>query len=130
VRNLGTPNNNDIHIRNLIETEYFRGPRVLTSGVGISITGGHGWQVNEECDTPEEALKAGSKQIRLKTDVIKMFATGGMGTKGSIPNAPQLSEEQMRVVCEEAERVGVITAAYCTGLEGTKKCHSCRCSFY
>jgi len=120
VRNLGTQNNNDIHVKKLIESGYFTAPRVLASGIGISITGGHGWQINQECDTPEESLRAARKQIRSNADVIKMFATGGMGTKGSIPNAPQLTEEQMRVVCEEAERVSLITAAHCTGLEGAQ----------
>jgi imidazolonepropionase-like amidohydrolase len=58
--------------------------------------------------------------IKKGVDVIKLIATGGMATQGSIPNAPQLTEEQMRVACAEAERVGIITGAHCTGLEGAQ----------
>ena len=120
VRNLGTRNNCDIHVRNLINSGFLKLPRMLASGCGISITDGHVWRMNHECDTPEEALKAAREQIKIGADVIKMFATGGMGTKGSIPNATQLTETQMRVVCEEAERSNRLTAAHCTGLEGAK----------
>lgn len=52
---------------------------------------------------------------------MKMFATGGMATKGSIPNAPQMSEEQMRAVCREADRTGLLTGAHCTGIEGAQR---------
>ncbi len=120
VRNLGTKNNCDIHVRNLINSGLLKLPRMLASGRGISITGGHGWRMNLECDTPEEALKAAREQIKMGADVIKMFATGGMGTKGSIPNATQLTETQMRIMCEEAERSSRLTAAHCTGIEGAK----------
>jgi transcriptional regulator with AAA-type ATPase domain len=41
-----------------------------------------------------------------------------MGTKGSVPNAPQLTEAQMRAAAEEAASVGKFTAAHCTGLAG------------
>lgn len=121
VRSMGTADDSDIKVRNLINSGYLKGCRILASGRGISITGGHGWRMNYECDTPAETRKAARKAIQAGADVLKMFATGGMGTKGSIPNVPQLSEEQMRVVCEEAERRGLLTAAHCTGLEGAKR---------
>ena len=120
VRNMSTKNNIDIQVRDMVTECNIKSPRLLASGKGISITGGHGWKFNVACDTPIEALKATRGQILLKADVIKLFATGGMGTKGSIPNCPQLTEEQMRVVCEEAEKVGVLTAAHCTGIEGAQ----------
>lgn len=120
LRNMSTKNNVDIQIRDLIEENGIKAPRLLACGKGLSITGGHGWKFNVQVDTPEEALKAARGQILLKSDHIKLFATGGMGTKGSIPNCPQLTEDQMRVVCEEANRVGVLTAAHCTGIEGAQ----------
>ena len=61
--------------------------------------------MNYECDTPDEAKKAARKAIYAGADVLKMFATGGMATKGSIPNAPQLSEEQMRAGVRSIEHV-------------------------
>lgn len=121
IRNMGTADDCDIKARNLMNAGYLKGPRLIASGRGISITGGHGWQMNYECDTPAQARKAARKAIHAGADILKMFATGGMGTKGSIPNAPQLSEEQMRVICEEAGRTGLLTGAHCTGMEGAKR---------
>lgn len=120
-RNCGTPDDVDLYIRNLIRQGAITGVRLLACGRGISITGGHGWRFSHECDTPEEARKAARVQLRQQADHVKVFATGGMGTKGSIPNAPQLTEAQMRVVAEEAAMVGAFTTAHCTGLEGAQR---------
>lgn len=49
------------------------------------------------------------------------MATGGMGTKNSIPNVPQLTEGQMRAASEAANEVGKFTRAHATGLEGAKR---------
>lgn len=121
VRSMSTKHDSDIKVRDMIDSGYLKGPRVIACGRGISITGGHGWQNNYECDTPDKVKKAARQIMRNGADFIKLFATGGMGTKGSVPNAPQLSEEQMRVATEEAENRGLFTAAHCTGIEGAKR---------
>ena len=121
VRSMGTKDDCDIMMRNLITSGYLTGPRIIASGQGMCITGGHGWPMNYECDTPDEAKKAARKAIYAGADILKMFATGGMATKGSIPNAPQMSEEQMRAVCREADRTGLLTGAHCTGIEGAQR---------
>ena len=121
VRSMGTKDDCDIKMRNLIASGYLTGPRIIASGQGMCITGGHGWPMNYECDTPDEAKKAARKAIYAGADILKMFATGGMATKGSIPNAPQMSEEQMRAVCREADRTGLLTGAHCTGIEGAQR---------
>lgn len=121
VRSMGTKDDCDIKMRNLITSGYLTGPRIIASGQGMCITGGHGWPMNYECDTPDEAKKAARKAIYAGADILKMFATGGMATKGSIPNAPQMSEEQMRAVCREADRTGLLTGAHCTGIEGAQR---------
>ena len=62
-----------------------------------------------ETDTVDETRKAARLQLREGADFVKLMATGGMGTKGSVPNAPQLTEAQMRAAAEEAgKRTGVI----------------------
>ena len=121
VRSMGTKDDCDIKMRNLIASGYLTGPRIIASGQGMCITGGHGWPMNYECDTPDEAKKAARKAIYAGADILKMFATGGMATKGSSPNAPQMSEEQMRAVCREADRTGLLTGAHCTGIEGAQR---------
>lgn len=48
-----------------------------------------------ETDTVDETRKAARLQLREGADFVKLMATGRMGTKGSVPNAPQLTEAQM-----------------------------------
>lgn len=120
VCNCATGSNADIYVRNLIKAGVLTGARVVACGQSICITGGHAWPDGLECDTPDEVRKAARLQLRRGVDLVKLLATGGMGTKGSIPNAPQLSEEQMRVAVQEAERFNAITRAHATGLEGAQ----------
>lgn len=121
IRSCGNGHDADIEVRNLINKGFIKGARILASGKAICITGGHGWPMSFECDTEAEVLKATRTQLKKGADVIKLIATGGMGTKGSAPNASQLTEGQMRVAVEEAETLNVLTAAHCTGLEGAQR---------
>lgn len=120
VCNCATASDADIHVRDLIRERAIPGCRIIACGKGISITGGHGWPMNHQCDDEVSALTAARTQVREGADLIKFFATGGMATKGSVPNAPQLTESQMRVCVEYAETVGALTRAHATGLEGAK----------
>ncbi len=120
VRNMGTKYDADIYLRNLIRAKLAVGPRIVASGRVIAITGGHGYAMAAECDSTDEALKAAREQIKKGADVIKMMATGGVLTPGSVPGAQQLSYEQMKAVADEAKKTGRITGAHCIGYEGTK----------
>ena len=121
VRNCGTGKNGDLAVRNAIREQKIPGVRIVGCGRVLSITGGHGWPMAIECDSVDEIRKAARLQLREGADFVKLMATGGMGTKGSVPNAPQLTEEQMRTAVEEAALVGKFTAAHCTGLEGAQR---------
>ena len=118
VRNCGTGGNADLFVRDMIRSGEIDGGRIVGCGKGICITGGHGWSMGIETDTVDETRKAARLQLREGADFVKLMATGGMGTKGSVPNAPQLTEAQMRAAVEEAASVGKFTAAHCTGLAG------------
>lgn len=120
LRNCGTMQNVDILVRNLVRRQVISGARVIACGRPISITGGHAWAMAHQCDTPAEVQKAARVQIREGADMIKLFSTGGVMTPGSVPNAPQLTEEQMRAAVKEAEALGLLSAAHATGLAGAK----------
>jgi len=121
VRSCVTGSQADILVRDMIAAGKMAGVRIVASGRGICITGGHCWMHSHECDTPDEVRKAARTLIRSGADQIKLLATGGMMTKGSKPGVAQLTEEQMRAAVEEAENVGCITSAHCTNLEGAKR---------
>ncbi len=83
IRNMGTRYDSDIWIRDMINSGYIKGPRILASGTVVTITGGHCHFMGTECDTVGEALKAARGQMKKGADVIKLFATGGIVTRGS-----------------------------------------------
>lgn len=119
--NCGTGADGDIIVRDMICQGTIPGARIVACGRGISITGGHGWPMNHQCDDETEALRAARVQLRQGAGLVKLFATGGMATKGSVPNAPQLTEGQMAVAAEAARQVGALSRAHATGLEGAQR---------
>jgi imidazolonepropionase-like amidohydrolase len=120
VRNLGTRYNVDITYRDAVKDHVIQGPRVFAAGQPIVMTGGHGHVMAIEADGCEEVRKAARKQLKAGADLLKVMATGGVLTKGSEPGAAQLSEDEIRCACEEANNVSKTTAAHAIGREGIK----------
>jgi imidazolonepropionase-like amidohydrolase len=136
VRDVGSLPFLAVDLRNSINEGYIPGPRVVASGPGISITGGHGDLNNFSPQTrvsmfPEErnfGIADGVDQIRhavraqvkYGVDVIKILATGGVLSKGDSPGAPQFTFEELKAAAEEAHMAGRKIAAHAHGAQGIK----------
>ena len=136
VRDVGSLPFLAVDLRNAINEGYVPGPRIVASGPGISITGGHGDLNNYSPQTrvtmfPEErdyGIADGADQLRQTiraqakygVDVIKILATGGVLSKGDKPGAPQYTLEELRVAAETAHMTGRKIAAHAHGAEGIK----------
>lgn len=120
VRNLGTRYNVDIAYRNAVKDNIIKGPRVFAAGQPIVMTGGHGHIMAIEADGCDEVRKAARTQLKAGADLLKVMATGGVLTKGNEPGATQLSEDEIRCICEEAKHLSKTTAAHTIGREGIK----------
>jgi imidazolonepropionase-like amidohydrolase len=120
VRNLGTRYNVDISYRNAVSAGTINGPRVFAAGSPIVMTGGHGHVMAIEADGCDEVRKAARSQLKAGADLLKVMATGGVLTKGNEPGATQFSEEELRCICQEAEKLSKTTAAHTIGTEGIK----------
>ena len=120
LRCCGTANDEDITLRDMIENGLVSGPRIVASGMGITTTGGHGWNMCHQCDNADEIRKATRIQVRKGTNQIKIFASGGMATKATNPDNTQFSEEEMRIACQIAKAEGLISCAHATGLKAAK----------
>jgi imidazolonepropionase-like amidohydrolase len=93
------------------------GPRVFSCGVGIAMTGGHGYQNSVEADGPAEVRKAARQQLKLGADFIKVKASGGMVRLGEVVTAVELTVEEMRAAVDEAHRASKLTTAHAHGDE-------------
>ncbi len=136
VRDVGSPPFLAVDLRNSINEGFLPGPRVVASGPGISITGGHGDLNNYSPQTrvsmfPEErdyGIADGVDQVRhvvraqLKygVDVIKILASGGVLSKGDSPGAPQFTVEELKAAADEAHMAGRKIAAHAHGAQGIK----------
>jgi imidazolonepropionase-like amidohydrolase len=136
VRDVGSLPFLAVDLRNSINEGLVPGPRIVASGPGISITGGHGDLNNYSPQTrvsmfPEErnfGIADGVDQVRhvvraqvkYGVDVIKILATGGVLSKGDSPGAPQFTLEELRVAAEEAHMAGRKIAAHAHGTQGIK----------
>jgi imidazolonepropionase-like amidohydrolase len=136
VRDVGSGPFMAVDLRNSINEGFIVGPRVVASGPGISITGGHGdlnnyspetsvrlfpaerdYQIADGADQVRHVVRA---QVKYGVDVIKILATGGVLSKGDSPGAPQFTAEELKVAADEAHMAGRKIAAHAHGAEGIK----------
>ncbi|WP_406101845.1 amidohydrolase family protein [Streptomyces sp. NBC_01003] len=116
--------------RTAVETGRIVGPRIQTAVRVISHTGGHGDVrlpdgtdlsdgMSELADTADEARLAVRRVIREGADLVKVCATGGMGSPYDQPDDEGLTEEEIRSVVDEARRHGdKPVAAHAQGTAG------------
>jgi imidazolonepropionase-like amidohydrolase len=129
VRNVGAGDYVDVGLRNGINNGWIIGPRMLTAVHAISATGGHGdgdpippargfsqsGPIEGVCNGPSECRAAVRYQIKYGADVIKFMPSGGVLSLSDPVDAPELSQEEMNAIVEEAHHWGRKVAAHCHG---------------
>jgi imidazolonepropionase-like amidohydrolase len=132
IRVVGSPNYDDMALRQAITDGRVPGPRMENAGHAIGITGGH-------CDEnafrpglielgpkdgiangPDEVRAAVRYQVKSGADVIKVCATGGVLSEGDAVGATQYTYEEMKVLVDEATKLDRRVAAHAHGTEGIK----------
>jgi imidazolonepropionase-like amidohydrolase len=118
-------------LRDAINQGLIRGPRIVSAGNFISVTGGHG---DADVLAPDQALPrrpniantvdevsdAVRHDIKYGADWIKLMATGGVMDPFSDYNVEELSEAQMARAVEVAHRAGKHVMVHAEGTEGIK----------
>jgi imidazolonepropionase-like amidohydrolase len=120
VRDTGAPHFVDAAVKRAIRADLFPGPRVLSSGKMLTMTGGHGCLVGQEVDGPVEARKFARLNLKMGADNIKMVSSGGIMTPHSDPRAASLTIEELAAGFEEARRAGKLSACHAHSVEGVK----------
>jgi len=112
----------DFVLRDAINSGAYVGPRILTAGVGVASTGGHGYRGGAGCDGPYEFRKATRKQLWMGADLIKVMVTGGMGGRYETFTAPQTLEDEVAAAVEVAHNAGKHVAGHIASPEGAIMC--------
>ena len=123
VRSVGDPGFADVAVRDAINAGKSPGPRLVTSGTGITVPGGHGAGLFAQAvSTPDEARAVVRTCFAHGCDLVKLFITGGVfdaeieGEPGVLRMSPQIA----RAVCDEAHKLGLRTAAHIESAEGVR----------
>jgi imidazolonepropionase-like amidohydrolase len=136
VRDVGSADYLDVGLRNAIRNGKVPGPRMLVTVHALSATGGH-------CDFsqgfregifghesgPLEGVINGADQARYAVrldhkygaDIIKVCATGGVLSPTDDVDTPQLTQEELNAIVDEAHALRRKTAAHAHGAEGAKR---------
>jgi imidazolonepropionase-like amidohydrolase len=136
VRDVGSHDYIDVGLRNAIRAGKVPGPRMLVSVHAIGSTGGH-------CDDsagfragllphetgPTQGVINGADQARYAVrlahkygaDVIKTCASGGVLSLTDDVDTPQLTQEELNAIVDEAHALRLKIATHCHGAEAAKR---------
>lgn len=131
VRDVG---GNGLQLSRAIDEGSVPGPTIHGAGSILSTTGGHtdvhslplDWVhqiegvrgIGAVCDGVPEVLRAVRTNLRANAKLIKVCASGGVGSEVDHPMHQQFSDEELRAAVGEAARAERIVAAHCHGKAG------------
>jgi imidazolonepropionase-like amidohydrolase len=135
-RDLGSFDFIDVGLRNAIAAGKIVGPRMLVTVHALGSTGGHcdsqggfrfglfGRESAPEdgvINSPDEARRAVRFNVKYGADVIKTCATGGVLSLSDEIDTPQLTQEELNALVDEAHALRKKTAAHAHGATGAKR---------
>jgi imidazolonepropionase-like amidohydrolase len=136
VRDVGSSNFLDVGLRNAIRDGVVPGPRMLVTVHALGSTGGHcdhggGFRqglFGKESDPldgvingPDQARYAVRLDHKYGADMIKVCATGGVLSLTDDVDTPQLTQDELNAIVDEAHALRRKTAAHAHGNEGAKR---------
>ncbi len=136
VRDVGSLPFLAVDLRKNIDAGFIPGPRMVASGPGISITGGHGDLNNyspqttvtmfpekrnfQIADGEQQVQQTVREQVKYGVDVVKILASGGVLSKGDQPGAPQYTLAELKMAADTAHQAGRKIAAHAHGAQSIK----------
>ena len=135
VRDVGASDFMDVGLRNAIRAGIIPGPRMLACVNAIGATGGHcdntgyrygvfGKETGPEVGVingPDEARRAVRLDVKYGADIIKTCATGGVLSLADDVDTPQMTQEELNALVDEAHALRRKTAAHAHGATGAKR---------
>jgi imidazolonepropionase-like amidohydrolase len=128
IRDLGSNDYLDVGLRNAIDAGVVEGPHILAAVHAIGSRGSHADQdpyppdrikpssvIEGICNGADQCRAAVRWQIKYGADVIKFMASGGVLSLADPVDVPELSQEEMNAIVDEAHHWGRKAAAHCHG---------------
>jgi imidazolonepropionase-like amidohydrolase len=136
VRDVGSSDYLDVGLRNGIGNGDVPGPRMLVTVYALSATGGHcdhegGYReglfghesgpLEGVINGPDQARYAVRLDHKYGADMIKVCASGGVLSPTDDVDTPQLTQEELNAIVDEAHALRRKTAAHAHGAEAAKR---------
>lgn len=117
-REIGSRDYIDVYLRAAQAAGQIEGPRLLATGPGIAMTGGHGefWQPEATADGVDAIIRRVRELVHHKVDVIKVVSADGPETLAQWTTV-QSTAEELAAAFGEARRLGRRTATHAMGGE-------------
>lgn len=126
VRDVSTARNMDLGLRDLIAQGRAVGPRIFGAGNPICMAGRMIYrEMGHQVNGPDEARRAAREQLRAGADLLKLFASAGVGGghTGSLFHEAgweQLTLEEMQAAVFEFHKAGRHATAHAIGNRAIK----------
>jgi len=133
IRDCGAIDHIDIALKKAVETGLIPGPRFITCGPIISITGGHGdsWSLDypdldmphhagKMADGEDEVRKVVREEIKAGVDWVKLTHAGIASSEAGPIGATQFTIDEMKAACEVAHKAGKKVCIHCLSAEAVK----------
>jgi imidazolonepropionase-like amidohydrolase len=112
-RSTGESRGADFALRRAIERGEAVGPRIVTAGQSVRVSGGHGWKPGDEgLDSPDAFRRAVRREVFAGADWIKIAISGGIADSHGDIAASHMTREEVAAVTETAHRHGVKVTAH------------------
>ncbi|MGI9657439.1 MAG: amidohydrolase family protein [Gaiellaceae bacterium] len=117
-REIGSRDFIDVYLRAAQSRGQIEAPRILATGPGIAMTGGHGefWQPEATADGVDAIVRRVRELVHNKVDVIKVVSADGPETLAQWTTV-QSTPEELAAAFGEARRLGRRTATHAMGGE-------------
>lgn len=126
-----------LHLRDAVNENTITGPRIIASGLPLSMTFGHAdehympieyvdYRTSKKltpfmsliCDGEDECRKATRYAMREGADFIKVMATGGVLSQRDRPEHRQFTLNELKAIVDEAQAANRWVHAHAQGTEG------------
>jgi imidazolonepropionase-like amidohydrolase len=121
VRDCGDRGYVTLALRDAIASGLAIGPRILASGPPITTTAGHLHWCDGTADSIDEIKKRVRTLCTAGVDWVKVMASGGNMTAGSIPLEPQYSEAELTALVDDAHRLRHPVSAHSLNAESNRR---------
>lgn len=126
IRDAGDVGFLSVALRDAISMGIVEGPRIVASGQWLSTTGGHAdylplWlrrtdDTSNVVDGVDQVLAAVRRQIKMKTDWIKLYVTGGIMDP---EDKQEFTDEELKTAIDEAHGKEKYVMGHCMHARGT-----------